>query len=281
MRPVSSRQSSRLHSGSSANAARPRTRCGAALPDLADRHARAPPASTARSARADHPARRRAACPTPARRNDARPCARRDLRRRGCRTRSRMRADDEQAARIAVEAVHDAGPLARHRRSRSPGYRASRPFTSVPVGCARRRSAPRARRAWRPRSRRRRRSARRPSTPGVGLRGCRPTVGSSSISITVARARARWLFPTAAPVDHDRVRGRSSCTSARLQPVINATAWSTRSPASAAGTAIGLVTTDGRRRGRGGARSERTIEQDGSDRDARVGEVEHRPPTDR
>ena len=108
------------------------------------------------------------------------------------------------------------------------------------VGVAGARSARRGRPAWRPRSRRRRRSARRPRRRRRP-RAARRRAGSSSSSITVP-ATSRWLFPTGRPSTTIASRASSACTSARLQPVSSATARSTRSPASVAGTTIGSLT---------------------------------------
>ena len=83
--------------------------------------------------RVDHAARRRRACPTRARRSGARPCASASCATSASYARARAR-DDQQPARVAVEAVHDAGPARVADASRSRGSARAARCTSVPVG---------------------------------------------------------------------------------------------------------------------------------------------------
>ena len=222
------------HVGLAVRPRRPRRRCARRA------RPRAPPsawvgAPTARSARRSRPRASRGR-PTPARRSGARRRGRRASRRgpsyAGC-----------------VRATTSSPLVSRSRRCTMPGpggsptpaisgYRASRPFTSVPSGwpapgCTTR---PAGLATTTTSSSSCRTTT---STPASGA-GSPATSGSASSSTTLAGLELAALGH-ASPSTSTAPASTRSCTSRRVQPVSSATARSRRSPASASGTASSLT----------------------------------------
>ena len=180
---------------------RPRSAVRAVATTLAHRHARRA-AHRATDRRVDHAARRRRACPTPARRSAARRRARRASR-PARRTPALRPRHHQQAARVAVEPVHD--PRARGITDVGE-LRVARqePVHERAVGVTGARVHDEARRAC-PRPRRRRpRSARRPG-PSDRAAGARAPPAPPSSSIT-SPSSSRRLLATGCAVDEHRAR---------------------------------------------------------------------------
>ena len=117
----------------------------------------------------------------------------------------------------------------------------------------------------------------------VGARAARRRRGLAEHLDHAALVRAGGSSRPARPSTSTAPPSSNACTSARGQPVRNATARSTRSPSSAAGTTNGssITALDASDASRLGREQRAHDEHDRADRDARVGDVEHRAPADR
>src|SRR5215207_3799703 len=155
----------------------------------------------------------------------------------------------------------------------SSGKRCRSPFTSVPPGCPAPgcTTSPAGLLTTITLS-----SAKRTSTGTGSGPGGWSGAGSESSSTSAPDSR-RWLFATGCPPTSTAPSSMSLATSARLQPVRSASARSSRSPASVAGTASSLTPGDSC-----GVVPVSAVppspeqEEHGADRDRRVGDVEAR-----